>query len=345
MGHQARAGRPLVEIYNYFVTNDSEGNDMIADTIIREKADLVDTFPFLPESMSSAIVELVERAAPSIVEVRSHGRGGGAGVIWRSDGGVLTNYHVVAGRGRGDNLEVVLADGRTFAAKVASHNRTLDLALLEVDAQDLPAALVGDSSRLRVGELVFAVGHPWGQRGSVTMGIVSGLGTVTVPGSGRTAQYIRSDVHLAPGNSGGPMLNAQGAVIGINAMIFGGDMGIAIPSHVASSWVAGPPSRKVFLGVGVQPVQLQVALPEWGKEGRTDGLLVVAVEPESPAERAGLLIGDVMLAVAGQPVPDGDALADMLSQGAAQERVRLHMMRGGSIQQLEVELGAAESDA
>ena len=141
------------------------------------------------------------------------------------------------------------------------------------------------------------------------------------------------------------MLNAQGAVIGINAMIFGGDMGIAIPSHVATSWVAGPPSRKVFLGVGVQPVQLQVALPEWGREGRTDGLLVVAVDPEGPAEKAGLLIGDVLLAVSGQPVPDGDALADMLSQGAAQERVRLHMMRGGSIQQLEVELGAAESDA
>ncbi len=208
----------------------------------------------LSGAISAAASAMVERVRPSVVLVRSGGRGAGAGVIWRSDGGIITNAHVVA-HTRGE-VQVILADGRELTGKVVNSNPTLDLALLEVDAKDLPAALVADSSTLRVGELVFAVGHPWGQRDYVTAGIVSGLGNIGVPHTGRTAQYIRSDVHLAPGNSGGPLLNARGEVVGINAMVFGGDMGVAIPSHVATAWVAGPPSRRVYLGVGVRPVEL-----------------------------------------------------------------------------------------
>src|SRR6266496_3975607 len=169
----------------------------------------------LPDAISPAIAELVERARPSVVQVRSGGRGNGTGVIWRSNGAILTNDHVVAhANGR---IQVLLTDGRTLPATVGARNADLDLALLEVAAEDLPAAAVGDSSQLRVGELVFAVGHPWGQPWVVTAGIVSGLGQVPVRGASdagvaneRMAQYVRSDVRLAPGNSGGPLLNARG---------------------------------------------------------------------------------------------------------------------------------------
>src|SRR5947209_7331792 len=185
----------------------------------------------VPGAASQAIVEMVERVKPSVVQVMSRGHGGGAGIIWRSNGAILTNFHVVAG---GRQSEVLLMDGRRFEAKVVNYNESLDLALLQVEAEDLPAALVADSSRLRVGELVFAVGHPWGHVGIVTAGIVSAVGAIPVGRSGREAQFIRSDVKLAPGNSGGPMLDATGAVIGISAMVFGGGLSVGIPRHVAT---------------------------------------------------------------------------------------------------------------
>jgi serine protease Do len=303
----------------------------------RETAVGARTVPFLvSEAVSNEMAELVEIVRPSVVMVRSaEGRGAGAGVIWRSDGGIVTNAHVVA-HSRG-GVVVHLSDGREFSAKVVNQNNALDLALLQVEATDLPAAPVADSTHLRVGELVFAIGHPWGQRDSVTAGIVSGLGTIVVPHTGRNATYIRSDVALGPGNSGGPLLNARGEVIGINAMVFGGDMGVAIPSHVATQWVAGPPSRKVYLGVGIRPVELPGLETVFGV-GRTAGLLVTGVEQDGPAYKAGLLVGDVVLAASGQSVPDGDSLLHILSGHEARERVKLHIMRGEGVQEIDVEL-------
>jgi serine protease Do len=296
------------------------------------------TVPFL---VSGAVAEemaaLVEQARSHVVMVRSaEGRGAGAGVIWRSDGGIVTNAHVVA-HSRG-GVVVHLNDGREFPARVVNQNNALDLALLQVEATDLPAAPVADSTHLRVGELVFAIGHPWGQRDSASAGIISGLGTIGVPHTGRNAQYIRSDVALGPGNSGGPLLNARGEVVGINAMVFGGDMGVAIPSHVASQWVAGPPSRKVYLGVGIRPVELPDLETVFGR-GRTAGLLVTGVEHDGPAYRAGLLVGDVVLAAGGQSVPDGDSLLHILSGHEARERIRLHVMRGEGVREIDVEIG------
>src|SRR5215212_10505024 len=190
------------------------------------------------EAASSASARMVERAHESVVQVRSGGRGAGAGVIWDADGLVLTNHHVLARRRRGRNIRVTLHDGRTFDAEVAKRGRSLDLALLRIkdDPGDLSNTPVGDSDELRVGELVYTIGHPWGRLGAVTAGIVSGLGVVRGPG-GRT-RYIQSDVSLAPGNSGGPLLNSRGEVVGINAMIFG-NLALSIPSNAASAWLAG----------------------------------------------------------------------------------------------------------
>src|SRR5919202_3140114 len=192
----------------------------------------------LAEAVSSAGARMIERAHESVVRVRSRGRGSGAGVIWDKEGLVLTNHHVVAGGRRGGKVQVVLQDGRAFDATIVKRGQSLDLALLHTDGlpRDLPAAPVGNSDALRVGELVFAIGHPWGRLGAVTAGIVSGLGVVRGPG-GR-ARYIQSDVSLAPGNSGGPLLNARGEVVGINAMIFG-SLALSIPSNTVSAWATG----------------------------------------------------------------------------------------------------------
>ncbi|MDQ6661091.1 MAG: trypsin-like peptidase domain-containing protein, partial [Chloroflexota bacterium] len=175
----------------------------------------------LPDMFSSGLVELFDKAQHSIVQVHTAGRGGGTGVIWHSDGRIITNAHVV---GRHEaNIKVMLLDGQMLEAKLLHRNPELDLALLQVSGNDLRPLPFADSSRLRVGEWVFAIGHPWGQRWVVTAGIVSSRSSIRVA-EDLTTEFIKSDVLLRPGNSGGPLLNADGEVVGINAMIFGGDL-------------------------------------------------------------------------------------------------------------------------
>jgi serine protease Do len=297
----------------------------------------------LPDTTSPAIVQLIERARPSVVQVRSGGRGNGTGVIWRSNGAILTNDHVVAhANGR---IQVQLTDGRTLDASVGARNADLDLALLEVAAADLPAAVVGDSARLRVGELVFALGHPWGQPWVATAGIVSGLGEVPVrssdrgmDGGERKAQYVRSDVRLAPGNSGGPLLNARGEVVGINAMIFGGDLAVAIPSHVASEWTIEPSRGRTYLGASVQPAPFPKAIRHGAWANRGSALLVIAIAPGGPAARAGLRMGDILLDAAGAPIESVDALRDALTQHAAKV-ARMYLLRDGAVVPIDINLG------
>jgi serine protease Do len=278
---------------------------------------------------------MIEDAQRSVVQVRSGERGIGAGVIWRPDGLVLTNHHVVAG-GRRD-VTVALQDGRTFGADVVKSTRSLDLALLKLEGDhgDLPAAPVGDSDALRVGELVYAIGHPWGRVGAVSAGIIGGVGELRGPRPrrGSSTRYVRSDVTLAPGNSGGPLLNARGKVVAINAMIFG-SMAVSIPSNAASAWVAA--ERRQRLGIGVLPVELPLSTR---KEAGASGLVVAAVETAGAADRAGLLVGDVLLDVAGEPLGEPGTLLEALAR--AGDAVSLRVMRGGRIMVMEVRLEEA----
>jgi serine protease Do len=279
---------------------------------------------------SSAVLagaRMIERAQRSVVQVRSGGRGIGAGVIWDPDGLVMTNHHVVAGGRR--NVAVALHDGRTFDAGIAKSSRSLDLALLRLDGEGLvlPAAPLGDSDALRVGELVYAIGHPWGRVGAVSAGIVGGVGEVRGPGRG---SYVRSDVTLAPGNSGGPLLNASGQVVAINAMIFG-RMALSIPGNAARAWAAA--ERRPRLGVGVLPVDLPASLHREAGEG---GLVIAAVEAGGAADRAGLLVGDVLLAIADEPLDGAGTLLEELAR--AGDAVSLRVMRGGRIVVMNVSL-------
>lgn len=185
--------------------------------------------------LNEALAAVIERVQRSLVSIQNGHQGAGAGIIWHREGLILSNNHVV---GRSGRSEITFYDGSVFFGKLLSRKPEFDLALLQVEARDLPVAAIADSHDLRVGQLVLALGHPWGQRNFVTAGIVSALTTAATPGGNGSIPIVRTDVTLAPGNSGGPLVNTVGGVIGINTMIVGGDQGVAIPSHVASHFVA-----------------------------------------------------------------------------------------------------------
>lgn len=182
-------------------------------------------------TFTRVIDELVQRVMPSLVIVRGHRFGAGAGIVWDANGLILTNNHVV---GRRSPVVVLQNDGE-YESRILARDPDVDLALLSIDASGL-TPLKPASGSPRVGEMVFAFGHPWGQRNSVTRGIVSAL-VHAHNRRGEKLPVVRSDVPLAPGNSGGPLVNARGEVVGINAMIVGGDQSVSIAASVANEFV------------------------------------------------------------------------------------------------------------
>lgn len=242
----------------------------------------------------------------STVHVRSRG-GSGSGVIWQPDGLIVTNAHVA----RGSHAEIELSDGRKFEGEVVGRDPDRDLAALVVDARDLPAGAVADSSALRVGQLVVAVGNPLGMTGALTTGIVHAI----APAEGRGRQnWVQADVRLWPGNSGGPLADVEGRVIGVNSMVAGG-LGLAVPSNAVERFL-GSRGHRAQLGVALQPVMAA---------GRP-GMLVLEVMAGSPAERAGLLIGDVLLAVNGVGIDSGPDIGQAIQDGGT---VHLALVRAG----------------
>ncbi len=289
------------------------------------------SFP-LPDVFSAALTETFERAQPSIVQVRTAGHGAGTGVIWHPDGRIITNHHVVARDSA--PIQVLFSDGRTLETKVVDRNPRLDLAILKVKGDNLQALPIGDSSQLRIGELVFAIGHPWGQRWVVTAGIVSAISSVKLADD-LTTQYIKSDVRLAPGNSGGPLLDADGNIVGINAMIFGGDLSVAIPSNVVSKWLAGLPRYRVTLGIEIQTVALPDTIRQLLK--RESGVLVVGIRPDRKSNNLNdLLIGDILLDVAGKPVKETASLLSLLAQSEERKALSMNILRGDKIVTVDV---------
>ena len=182
-------------------------------------------------TFTQVISDLVEQVMPSLVIVRGHRFGAGAGIVWEANGLVLTNNHVVGRR----TPIVVLQDDREYESRLIARDPDVDLALLSIDASGL-TPLTPASVSPRVGEMVFAFGHPWGQRNTVTRGIVSAL-VHAHNRRGEKLPVVRSDTPLAPGNSGGPLVNAKGEVVGINAMIVGGDQSVSIAASVANEFV------------------------------------------------------------------------------------------------------------
>ncbi len=256
---------------------------------------------------------LAERLRRSTVTVRGRGPGGGSGVIWRSDGLIITNAHVA----QGSQAIVDLWDGRSFEARVTERDARRDLAALAIGATGLPAAFIGDSRRLRVGELVLAMGNPLGVVGALTAGIVHTIGPHE--GHGRE-QWVQADVRLAPGNSGGPLVDARGYVVGINSMIYGG-LALAVPSNAVERFLRR--GRRPRLGVTLQPVVATVdgtGLP---------GLLIVGIDDGSVAEAAELFIGDILVGANGRSFEYLDDLGDALTDAGAGGTLKLDIVRAG----------------
>jgi serine protease Do len=264
--------------------------------------------------LAEELAAVAERLRRATVQVRGRKAGGGSGVIWRAEGVIITNAHVA----RGPDVTVALVDGRILEAEVAARDPWLDLAVLTAAAADLPAARIGDSNALRVGELVFAVGNPFGARGALTAGIIHAIGPAEAADGPRRLQ---ADIRLAPGNSGGPLADAQGRVIGINSMIAGG-LALAVPSHAVERFLHQR-HRRPRLGVTIRPVSVMDG------SGRCLGLLVLEVASGSPAEKAGVLIGDVLIGVGGRSFNAPDDLPRMLCRGTPGDVLRLDLIRGG----------------
>jgi serine protease Do len=270
-------------------------------------------------------------------------RGGmGSGFIVSADGFILTNAHVVAGF---DDVSVRLADTkREFKAKVVGLDRRTDVALLKVDATDLPTVKLGSSSRIEPGQWVAAIGSPFGFANTITAGIVSATGRALPDES--LVPFIQTDVAVNPGNSGGPLINLSGEVVGINSMIYsrtGGYMGVsfAIPIEVAldvaKQLEASGKVTRGRLGIGVQPMTKELAKSFSLQE--PVGAVVVNVEKGSPAERAGLRPGDVILGFNGKKIEDSNELPRLVGATKPGEKAELEVWRGGKSQRLSATVG------
>jgi Do/DeqQ family serine protease len=264
----------------------------------------------------------------------------GSGVIVRADGLIVTNYHVVEDA---DEIMVVTSDRREFRAHLVGGDQAADLALLHIDADHLPILPMGNSDSLEVGDLVLAIGDPFGIGQTVTSGIVSAVARTT-PGTGPDLSFIQTDAAINPGNSGGALVTLDGALVGINTAIFtrnGGSVGIgfAIPVNLVKALIrsiqaGGKGLARAWLGAAVQPVDADLA-SSLGLS-RPEGVLVDRVYPDGPAARAGIAKGDVILTIDGRPVEDPKALNFGLAIGTLGEDARLDVWRRGH--QVEVSL-------
>lgn len=295
-----------------------------------QKAELVDEEVAL-DAYSRAVVGAVERVGPAVVSIRTAaGRrpiGAGAGVIFAPDGLALTNFHVIAQARR---IEATLTDGRTLATEVVGQDPFSDLAVLRLDARELPAAMLGESQALKVGQLAIAIGNPLGYHNTVSAGVISALGRTLRGVGGRLIEnVIQTDASLNPGNSGGPLVDGRGRVVGINTAmnLYAQNIGLAIPIDTAK-WVADEllehgRVRRVFLGIGGQNLRL------WLGGSVKDCVEVVSIEDGGPADAAGLREGDLILALNGAPVAAVDDLHKALAGCAPGGPVRLTIARDG----------------
>ena len=258
--------------------------------------------------------EAAEQLRRATVLVQSGKRGSGSGIVWSGDGTIVTNAHVVDR----PHLRVELWDGREFAARVASRDVRRDIAALRIEAGGLPAAPIGDSSRVRPGQLAIAIGNPLGFVGALTTGVIHAVGPL--PGIG-SATWVQAGVRLAPGNSGGPLGDALGRVIGVNTMV-ARRMALAVPSNTVRDFLLGK-APDGWLGVTVRPIRL----PREAGLGSDFGLLLLEVEDGSPAALASLLAGDILLGTEERAFRDLGELSSALA-GQGPRTVRFEFLRG-----------------
>ena len=311
-------------------------------TAAMDDADLLDSY-------SRAVTAAVERVSPSVVNVEVHQvatgresgrnrsgeprerRGGGSGFIFTPDGLILTNSHVVHDATR---IEVTLADGRRASAHTVGDDPATDLAVIRIDASGLQAVPLGDSQRLQPGQMAIAIGNPYGFQSTVTAGVISALGRSLRSYSGRLIEdVIQTDAALNPGNSGGPLVDSRGHVIGVNtATILPAQgicfaIGINTAKFVASRLLRDGRIRRSYIGVSAQTVPIHRRVVRFYSLAKETGVIVVGIEEKSPARAAGLSEGDVIVALDGKSVAGVDDLHRLLTDAQVGARCELTVIR------------------
>ncbi len=328
-------------------TTANEGNEANAPAVTLEnEQELLDAY-------SNAVIGVVEKVGPAVVSIRVKkaatsprqpgGEGAGSGVIITPDGFVLTNNHVVEGTSA---AEVSLTDGRILPAQVVGTDPATDLAILRVGANGLPSATLGDSNTLRVGQLAIAIGNPFGFQSTVSTGVISALGRAMRSPTGRLIEnIIQTSVPLNPGNSGGPLVDSRGRVIGINTAIIQPAQGIslAIPVKTAS-WVIGEllthgKVRRAYLGLGAQSRPIRPAAQRQFNLPTPTVLQVMTLEKGGPAEKGGLREGDILLELQGKPIGTVDDVHRLLAEVPAGSHIQLDILRDNQRLQIDVVTG------
>src|ERR1700722_9544494 len=319
----------------------------------------------LLDAYSRAVIDVVDRVGPAVVRLAVHSgltagsagdnrqnrgdrnRGGqnggsGSGVILSPDGLILTNSHVAGALGPAARIDVTTADGQELRARLVGDDPDTDLALIRVDeAVTLPAAPLGDSKRLKRGQLVIAIGNPLGFESTVTTGVVSALGRSLRASTGRLIDdLIQTDAALNPGNSGGPLVSSHGEVVGINTAIIMGAQGIcfAIAANTAKfvlgELVRHGRVRRGYIGISAAQTRLPRRIRNIAGLTQESAVVVSGAEPSSPADRAGLIAGDILLALDGQPVTGADDLIRLLTGEKIGHGLEIDLLREGTRKQL-----------
>ncbi|NIS79060.1 MAG: trypsin-like serine protease [Anaerolineales bacterium] len=327
------------------VVGRSMGESTAVPTGQERGEDLLDAF-------SQAVVGVAEKVGPAVVSIkvknvrrprRFERESAASGVTIAPDGFILTNHHVVEGRKK---IEVGLTDGRTFQARVVGSDPHTDLAVVRVGEADLPTADLGDSESLRVGQLVIAIGNPLGFQSTIATGVVSALGRSLRSQSGRLIEnVIQTDVPLNPGNSGGPLVDSRGRVVGINtAMIFMAQgISFAVPVNTAR-WVVGElltqgKVRRAYLGLAGQVRPTARRLQRYHSLETSTAVEAVSVEGGGPADRAGLRDGDLIVGLDGQSVASVDDIHRLLADVPPGSQVGLSILRRGKRRMVQIVTG------
>lgn len=292
------------------------------------------------QQMSDALAATVEAVSPSVVRVEARRRFPATGIVWRRDGIIVTAHHVIE---RDDNIRLGLSGGQTVTATLVGRDPTTDLAVLRTTTSELvpPVWAEPDGSSVRVGHLALGLGRP-GQSVQATLGIISVRGeSWRTPAGGLMDHYIQTDIVMYPGFSGGPLVNAAGQIVGLNTSALLREISLTVPvatmRRVVEVLLAHGKISRGYLGVSTQAVRLPAVLKETLQQ--ETGLLVMTVEPNSPAEQGGLLLGDVLVTMDGTPVRHPDDLLTCLSADRIRTAVLVRLVRGGELQERSIVIG------
>ncbi|MHB8648101.1 MAG: S1C family serine protease [Thermomicrobiales bacterium] len=304
-------------------------------------ASLSSETPSVLLALSNNLADAVERAGASTVAVHARQRQSASGVLWRP-GVVVATDHTIE---RDDDITITLPDGKSIPATLAGRDPSTDIAILKVEGANLPVAAVGDPSALRVGQMALAVGR-FGEGGlGTSLGVISALGgSWNTWRGGQVDQFIRADVTLYPGFSGGPLVNAAGEIVGINTSGLSRNMGLTIPAttivRVVEQLLSTGHIARGYLGVGLQPVRLPDTLKQAVGVTSETGVIVISIESGGPAEKAGLFIGDILITLDGTPVTDTDAVQALLGPERIGTPLAAKIARGGAPVDVTITVGA-----